>query len=144
MKSCSGIVSGLVGYVTTSNNEHTTSLYLFKNRFCNAQQWNVNKCNAISAKFSRVVVEAATHGVLETWINANKYAQHALKHKRTYLFRSLKLKNCKDSADRLFTTWSFDGQREHQQARKVLLLHCSLLDRVRSLRSRFSHHPIIK
>lgn len=84
---------------------------------------------------------------LETWSLEN-VDEHTKKrctarfkrHKRTYLKWSLELKNCKDRA--LFTTWSSDGQREHQQPRKVLLLHFSQLGPVRSVRWGFSHHPV--
>lgn len=77
---------------------------------------------------------------MKTTMHCTILKKNKTKHKRTYL-QSLGSKNCRDSADRLFRTWSSDGQREHQHARKVLLLQPARSTRI--CPSQFSHHPIV-
>lgn len=79
----------------------------------------LKKCTEISAKFPELCASRPKRGVLETWMKTKKRCTARFKeHNRTYLMRSLEVENCKDSADRLFTTWSSDGQRERRRAEK--------------------------
>lgn len=58
----------------------------------------------------------ATHAKARLNVDVGRYGwiqQRFKEPKSTYLAGSLGVKHCTDSAERLFTTWSSDGQREH-------------------------------